>query len=85
MEIIFSPNSVDDLNYWQQKRNTKVLQRIRHLIEDIQKDPFHGIGKPEPLRHNFSGMWSRRINQEHRLIYEITSKEIIIHSLKEHY
>jgi len=85
MEIIFSPNALEDLDYWKKKHNDKIVERIRELIQSIQTDPFKGIGKPEPLRHNYSGMWSRRINREHRIIYEISANNIIIHALKEHY
>ena len=85
MEVIFSPNALEDLDYWKKKRNDKILERIRELIQSIQTDPFKGIGKPEPLRHNYSGMWSRRINREHRIIYEIAGGNIIVHALKEHY
>jgi len=85
MEVIFSSHALDDLSYWKQTQNNKILQRIRLLIEHIETDPFHGIGKPEPLRHNYSGMWSRRINQTHRIIYEVSSNKILIHALREHY
>jgi toxin YoeB len=85
MEVIFSPHALDDLSYWKQTRNNKILQRIRVLIEHIETDPFQGIGKPEPLKHNYSGMWSRRINQTHRIIYEVSSNKILIHALREHY
>lgn len=85
MEIIFSPNALTDLEYWKQKRNEKILKRIKQLVQAIQEDPFRGIGKPEPLKHNLSGKWSRRINDEHRIIYKIESGTIIIVALKEHY
>ncbi len=85
MEVIFSPHAIEDLNYWKQKQDHKILKRVRLIVENIQNDPFRGIGKPEPLKHNFTGMWSRRINREHRVIYEITNKTIIIHALREHY
>jgi toxin YoeB len=85
MEVIFSPHALEDLDYWKQNHDKKVLQRIRLLIENIQQDPFRGIGKPEPLKHDFAGLWSRRINHTHRIIYEVTSRTIIIHALKEHY
>jgi len=62
-----------------------VQQRISALIESIQQNPFEGIGKPEPLKYNFSGMWSRRINIEDRLIYEAAGDTVFIHSLKDHY
>ena len=85
MEIILTPNALEDLNYWKEKNDKKTLQRIRLLIEHIQASPFSGIGKPEPLKHNFQGMWSRRIDQRHRLIYEISAEVIFIHALREHY
>jgi toxin YoeB len=65
--------------------NVIVLKRIRKLIEVIIKTPFEGIGKPEPLKHNLSGCWSRRINQEHRLVYEVTEGLITVLSMKGHY
>jgi len=85
MEVIFSANAIEDLNYWKHTGNEKVLIRIRSLIQDIKNEPFRGIGKPEPLKYNLSGMWSRRINREHRIIYEVESGFITIHALKEHY
>lgn len=84
MEIILSPNALDDLTYWK-KHNAKIVARIKQLIQATQTDPFKGIGKPEPLKHNFAGMWSRRINREHRMIYQVETDAIIIHALKEHY
>ena len=85
MEVIFSPNALEDLDYWKQKRNDKIIRRIKELIEAIQTDPFRGIGKPEPLKYNYSGMWSRRINLDHRIIYKIEDGNIVILALKEHY
>lgn len=71
MEVIFSPKAVEDLNYWRKSDSKSIQSKISNLIEAIIKDPFKGIGKPEPLKHNLSGAWSRRINQEHRLVYEV--------------
>jgi toxin YoeB len=72
--------------YWQWARDDKnVFKKITALITDIQRDPFDGIGKPEPLKHDLSGLWSRRITGEHRLVYQILPKQIIIHSCKFHY
>ncbi len=85
MEVTYSPNAQEDIQFWKEKHDNKTLKRIRKLIENIQVDPFTGIGKPEPLKYNFAGFWSRRINNEHRIIYEITNNAIIIHSLREHY
>lgn len=85
MEVKFTSDALEDIAYWKQKRNDKIIARINELIKAIQDDPFRGIGKPEPLKYNFSGMWSRRINREHRIIYEVVSGSIVIHALKEHY
>jgi toxin YoeB len=85
MEIDYTFQAKDDLAYWKKVNNVIVLKRIRKLIEVIIKTPFEGIGKPEPLRHNLSGCWSRRINQEHRLVYEVTEGLITVLSMKGHY
>ena len=89
MEMIFSPKAIEDLNYWKKSGNKAVQKKIEILLIAIQENPFEGIGKPESLRYNLSGVWSRRITQEHRLVYEVTDKnEIIILnilSLKSHY
>lgn len=85
MEIIYLPKAAEDLLFWKKSGNRQVQQRISALVESIQQNPFEGIGKPEPLKYNFSGMWSRRINIEHRLIYEAAGDTVFIHSLKDHY
>jgi toxin YoeB len=87
MEIIFLPKSKEHLDFFKKVNNPIVLKKIRQLLESIQENPFVGIGKPEPLKHHLSGLWSRRINQEHRLVYEVieTDNVILIHSLKGHY
>ncbi len=89
MEVIFAPKALEDLKYWKKSGNKIIQKKIQGLILAIQKNPFEGIGKPEQLKHNLSGLWSRRINQEHRLVYEINERnEIIILdilSLKGHY
>jgi toxin YoeB len=85
MKIIkWTKNAAEDLNYWK-KTDTAKVKRIKQLLEDIQKSPFEGIGKPEPLKHNFAGKWSRRITQEHRLVYELKEDEIIIFQCRFHY
>ena len=66
-------------------RIKKTLKRINQIIKDIQRNPFDGIGKPEPLKFDLSGLWSRRINQEHRLIYQVLDDEIIIIQCRYHY
>lgn len=84
MKLIFSENAWEDYLYWQQT-NRKILKRINALIKDIQKNKYKGIGKPEPLKHNFSGYWSRRINSEHRLVYRIDEDSIMIAQMRYHY
>lgn len=85
MEIVFTTDASEDLKYWKKTENSKILKRIRKLIESIGIDPFRGIGKPEPLKGNLSGKWSRRIDEEHRVIYSISSGKVLIYSLRGHY
>jgi toxin YoeB len=89
MQIDFSSKAKVDLNFWMKSGNKSLLKKIYSLIEDIQLHPFEGIGKPEPLKHNLLGYWSRRINQEHRIIYEVIDENTVnilsILSLKGHY
>lgn len=70
---------------WWQAQDRKTLKRINQLIRDIDRDPFGGIGKPEPLSGNFAGLWSRRIDQANRLIYSVEGDTIMFHSAKDHY
>ena len=85
MEVIFIGKSGEDLKEWQVAGNIAVLKRIRKLIEEIQKSPFEGIGKPEPLKFNLAGKWSRRITEKDRIVYEIYDDKIKVYSLKGHY
>lgn len=85
MEITFSPKALKDAKHWSASGNTKIQKKITDLLNSITKDPFTGIGKPEPLKHEFTGCWSRRINAEHRIIYEVSAGSIEILSLKDHY
>lgn len=85
MEIILLPEAENDLNFWIKSGNKAVLKKITQLIEDIINTPYEGVGKPEQLKYNLKGCWSRRINKEHRLIYEIDTNKILVHSLKGHY
>lgn len=84
MNILFLEDAWQDYLYWQ-KTDQKILKRINELIKDIQRSPFSGIGKPEALKFNMSGLWSRRIDQEHRLIYQIKNDSIIIVQCRYHY
>jgi len=80
----FDPAAFTDLAWWVEQDRKKAL-RIMKLIEAVQRDPFSGIGQPEPLRHEFAGCWSRRIDQEHRLVYEVSDSKIRILACRYHY
>lgn len=82
--IILSDFALDQMRLWA-KHDPKILKKILDLIADIRRDPFTGIGKPEPLKHQLKGCWSRRITDEHRIVYQIENDLIIIHSCKSHY
>ena len=84
MNIIFSDESWDDYLYWLDI-DKKIVKRINLLIKDIKRSPFAGIGKPEPLKYDLQGCWSRRIDNEHRLVYEIVKNELRIVSCRYHY
>jgi toxin YoeB len=77
MEIFWAPQASEDYDFWL-ANDEKIAQRIRDLIADIQRDPFRGIGKPEPLRHAWKGYWSRRISGEHRLVYRVEGKPAVL-------
>ena len=84
MIVSFAEKGWEDYLYWQ-KIDKRVLQRINLLIKEIKRHPFTGMGDPEPLKHNWSGYWSRRINREHRLVYRYTDETIIIVQCLYHY
>ena len=84
MILSFHQQAWDDYLYWQQN-DKAMLRRINTLIRDIQRDPFGGIGKPEPLKFNFSGYWSSRIDNEHRIVYKVVDDTIVIAQLRSHY
>lgn len=84
MKLIFSERAWEDYLYWQET-DRRLVTRIHQLIRDIQREPFSGIGKPEPLRHAFQGYWSRRINEEHRIVYKILDDSVLIAQLRYHY
>ena len=84
MKISFTEAAWD--NYlWLQQNDKKLLKRVNLLVKDILRNPFDGIGKPEPLKANLSGYWSRRIDSEHRLVYSVSTGEVIIISCRFHY
>ncbi len=85
MEIEYTLQAKEDLDYWKKSNNIPVLKKIRKLIEGITQNPYQGIGKPEALKYDLSGCWSRRINKEHRFVYEVFEDKIIVHSLRGHY
>ena len=84
MRISFSKNAWEEYISWQ-KEDVKILRKINALIKEIQRTPFEGIGKPEPLKFDFSGFWSRRIDNTHRLIYRLIDQELQIYSCRFHY
>jgi len=84
MRIIFTKNSWEDYVSWQ-REDKKLLKRINLLIISIQRTPYEGIGNPEPLKYDLSGYWSRRIDREHRLVYQVEKNSILIYSCRYHY
>ncbi len=84
MILSWADNAWDDYLYWQQT-DKKTLKRINKLIKDIKRHPFDGLGEPEPLKHNWSSYWSRRIDREHRLVYKVSEQAIIIVQCRYHY
>ena len=84
MKLIFSEHAWEDYLYWQ-RTDKKILKRINLLIRDIQRSPAEGVGKPEPLKHGLSGYWSRRITDEHRIVYKVHDNAVLIAQLRYHY
>ena len=84
MKLIFSEHAWDEYLYWQ-RTDKKIVQRINTLIREIKRMPYEGIGKLEPLKHSLSGCWSRRINDEHRLVYKIENDSLLLAQLRYHY
>jgi toxin YoeB len=84
MTVSFTEVGWDHYTDWLGE-DRKIMKKINDLVKDISRHPFEGIGKPEPLKHNYKGLWSRRITQEHRLVYEIVNDHIFIVSCKHHY
>jgi toxin YoeB len=84
LKLIFSGNAWEDYLYWQ-KTDQKILRRINSLIQATRRNPFEGIGKPEPLKHALAGYWSRRITDEHRLVYKVAEDALLIAQCRYHY
>ena len=84
MKLVFAEKAWEDYLYWQ-STDRKILKRINTLIKNITRSPFEGIGKPEPLKHALSGYWSRRINDEHRIVYKVKDDALLIAQLRYHY
>jgi len=84
MNLMFTEEAWEDYCYWQ-KTDKKILKKINTLLKEIMRTPFEGTGKPEPLKHELQGCWSRRINHEHRLVYEVLDTQINILACRYHY
>jgi toxin YoeB len=84
MKIVFADRGWEDFTYWVEN-DRKMAARIVRLIKDIEREPFEGLGKPEPLRHDLTGFWSRRITDEHRLVYAVDKERILIAQARYHY
>jgi toxin YoeB len=84
MKLSFTPSGWEDY-LWFQSHDRKLLKRINQLLQDVLRSPFQGIGKPEPLKAELAGFWSRRIDDEHRLIYSVTATEIVVIACRYHY
>ena len=84
MKLIFADEAWEDYLYWQ-KHDRKMVERINKLIIEVKREPFAGVGKPEPLKHALSGFWSRRINDEQRMVYKIEGGSLLLAQLRYHY
>ena len=84
MILSWAEHAWQDYLYWQ-STDKKIIKRVNLLIKKIKRQPFEGLGEPEPLKHNWSGFWSRRINKEHRIVYKVTNNTIIIAQCRYHY
>jgi len=84
VKLIWSEQAWDDYLYWQET-DKRMVKRVNELIKEIRRTPFEGKGKPEPLRHNLAGFWSRRITAEHRLVYSMTDEALLIAACRYHY
>jgi len=84
MKLVFADQAWQDYLYWQQEDPAKI-EKINALIKDVRRDPFKGLGKPEPLKGALSGYWSRRISDEHRMVYKVSGGDLLIAQLRYHY
>lgn len=84
MMLLWTDKAWEDYLFWQEN-DRKILKRINALIKDTQRNPFEGLGNPEPLKHQFSGFWSRRIDREHRLVYQVENDTLVIAQCRFHY
>lgn len=84
MNLVFADEAWDDYLYWQ-KQDRRMVERINKVIQETRRSPFEGIGKPEQLKHALSGFWSRRINDEHRMVYKVDGEALLIAQLRFHY
>ena len=84
LDLLFLPEGWEDYLYWQ-SQDKKTMRRINALIKDIQRHPFEGLGKPEPLKGNYQGWWSRRIDKVNRIVYKVENRRIIIAQCRTHY
>jgi toxin YoeB len=84
LKVVFADAAWEDYLWWQ-KHDRKILERINKLIQEIRREPFSGAGKPEPLRHALAGFWSRRITDEHRIVYRVDGEALLIAQLRYHY
>lgn len=85
MEISYTPEALQDIRFWKKSGNKIIQKRISQLLDDIELHPYTGIGKPEPLKYELTGYWSRRINDEHRIVYKVVGDSLTVVSLRFHY
>jgi toxin YoeB len=84
VKLIFSERAWEDYVYWQ-RTDRRILHRVNQLVKEMQRSPFEGAGKPEPLKHGLAGYWSRRITEEHRIVYKVDKDSLFIAQLRYHY
>lgn len=85
MELVITDTAKEDIRFFIKSGQSKIVKKIEKLLNSIEETPFTGLGKPEPLKHNYSGKWSRRITNEHRIIYGVEGEIVYVYSFKGHY